>query len=171
MDKHNLTAERLREVFSYDAGNGLFRQKTRTSQRVRIGDIAGSKRTDGYVAMRVDGKHYAAHRLAWFYVHGVWPEDQIDHINGVRHDNRICNLRTATRAENGQNRAINKSSASGYLGVSWYPLSGKWLARIRKNGKLKHIGYFDTAERAHAAYLSAKLVLHTFNPTVRECLA
>jgi HNH endonuclease len=87
-----LTAERLRERLHYDAETGVFTRRVGSSN-ARAGDVAGSVHSTGYVRISIDGGKYTAHCLAWFYVHGVWPSDQIDHINRNRSDNRIANLR------------------------------------------------------------------------------
>ena len=103
--KQELTAERLREVLAYDPDTGVFTWKARTSpfSRVNVGDVAGNLRRDGYIEICVDGRKHQSHRLAWLYVYGEWPADQIDHINGIRTDNRIANLREANNAENHHN--------------------------------------------------------------------
>ena len=85
----SLTAERLREVLDYDPDTGVFTRKVRTASSVKVGDVAGSLNGKGYIRIRVDGRLYFAHRLAWLYVHGEWPVDQVDHINGIKNDNRI----------------------------------------------------------------------------------
>lgn len=111
-----LTAERLRELLSYDPETGIFR-RVATRRQVKSGDIAGSDDGKGYWRIRVNGEKHRAHRLAWLYVNGAWPIDQLDHINGDKLDNRICNLREATNSENQQNRSLPKSNTSGRLGV------------------------------------------------------
>ena len=93
---------------------------------------------------------------------------QIDHINGVRCDNRFSNLREATAAENGQNQAVPRHNTSGFMGVHWNRRAGNWQARIMIAGRNKYLGYFDTPEAAHAAYCAAKAKHHTFNPVLRD---
>lgn len=96
-----------------------------------------------------------AHRLAWLYIYGEWPIDQLDHINRNTSDNRIENLREATQSQNNANRSANKSKKYSPLkGVSFYPDSKRWTASIRINNKNRHLGCFDTAEEAHAAYVA-----------------
>lgn len=143
-----LDSTRLRATLRYDQETGVFHRPT-------TGAIAGSLHSNGYVYIKVAGRRYAAHRLAWLYVHGVWPEDQLDHINRRRGDNRIANLREATGVTNAANRNPRADSKSGYLGVTWYARSGKWQATTRKGGKTRHLGYFDTVAAARAAYLGA----------------
>lgn len=112
-----LTQAKLKELLEYDPISGVFRRKINIGG-AKIGDIAGTDNGDGYMKIRVAGKSYKAHRLAWLYVMGRWPKNDIDHINGVRCDNRIINLREATRAENKQNtRKANSNNRTGLLGV------------------------------------------------------
>lgn len=114
--------------------------------------------TDRYVKIRIDHVLYSAHRLAWLYVYGEWPLDQIDHINNDKTDNRICNLRLATQSENIVNRRAQSNNSSGRKGVT---RSGKrWSASIRSNGHRYHLGTFDTVDDAHAAYSEAACRLH-----------
>lgn len=155
-----LTAERLREVLDYDPDTGVFTRKVRTGN-VKIGDVAGSFNGKGYIRIGIDGRLHRAHRLAWLYVTGEWPKDQIDHINGDRGDNRLANLREVNNAENQHNlRKARADNTTGFLGVS--PRYGKFRAYIMVDGKNKHLGCFPTPEAAHAAYLEAKRGLHPF---------
>ncbi len=162
-----LTQSRLKELLRYDPDTGVFTWAVRR-HGVRIGDVAGGVDFYGYLCIKIDGRLYKAHRLAWLYVYGKWPADQMDHINGVCDDNRLRNLREATHAQNEQNRALNANNVSGYPGVSWHKRDRKWQSQIGFEGRGKHLGYFDDPESAYAAYLSAKAKLHTFHPTVRE---
>ena len=152
MAKADLTAERLRDLLNYDTETGIFVWKT-TAKAFLHGRQAGAIDRYGYIRIKVDGKSYSAHRLAWLYVHSTWPTDEIDHINGVRNDNRFGNLRVITRQGNVHNR--RKSwSASGYMGV--YANHGKWRSAINLDGKTISLGNFNTPEEAYAAYLEAK---------------
>ena len=109
----------------------------------------------------IDGERFLAHRLAWFYVHRVWPIAQIDHKNVDNSDNRIANLREATQSQNQANKPLNqKVSGTGFKGVSLYKKTGMFFARIRVNRKLIHLGSFDRAEDAHAAYVVAANDIH-----------
>jgi HNH endonuclease/AP2 domain len=156
--------ERVMEVLDYDPDTGIFRWKVRLSNSIHVGDIAGSPDGEGYLMIRLDNRYYKAHRLAWLYVHGAWPDDQIDHINTDPADNRIANLRQATQLLNKQNsRRSHRDSASRYLGVSWDRARSKWLAQICVNGQRKNLGRFDTEEAAYAAYLAAKAAIHPFS--------
>ena len=162
-----LTAERLREILNYDPDTGVFTWRVPKGRRVKAGAVAGCDNGDEYIRIRIDGRDYRAHRLAWLYVHGCWPSDQLDHINGNRSDNRMSNLREATPAENNQNRAISSKNTSGFPGVHWHRAKCKWQAQINVNGKKRHLGWLSDPAEAHAAYTAAKARLHTFNPTVR----
>ena len=154
-----LTVQRLKEVLHYDADTGLF---TRFAGRGRWKERAGTINR-GYLTIIVDQKRYRAHRLAWLYVHGEWPNDEIDHINGERADNRISNLRVATRTQNLHNISkANRNSKSGLRGTMWISSTNKWRAAIVVEGKFKHLGMFDEAEQAHAVYVEAKRILHPF---------
>lgn len=157
------TQEQLKAVVSYCHETGLFTRIAVTCNRVKLGDIPSHINGEGYVHFSVNGTLHKAHRLAWLYVHGVWPAGQIDHINGIRTDNRICNLRIATNSQNQQNRASpRKDSQAQIVGVSFWPRNGKWRARIGKEKRSIWLGYFETKEAAAEAYMKAKQELHTF---------
>jgi len=161
-----LTAERLREVLSYDSETGVFCW-LKPLRNGTTGALAGGFRADGYLVIGMHGKTYRAHRLAWLFVHGCWPVADIDHINGDRADNRMGNLRAASRAENQQNRTLDVKNTSGFHGVSRYAGGKKWRARIQVDGVEQHLGTFESPEDAEEAYLAAKAALHTFQPTPR----
>lgn len=147
-----LTAVKLRELLDYDETSGIFTRRVRTSNRIKAGDRAGTPDANGYCCIRLEGATHKAHRLAWLYVHGVWPSGEIDHINGVKSDNRIANLRDVTKSVNQQNRRR----------VRGYNRDGKqWKAQIRADGVTHHLGCFKTEDEAHRAYLAAKERLHT----------
>lgn len=155
-----LNLDRLRSVLDYSPSLGLFKWRVARG-RSAAGSVAGYTNQHGYVCIGVDGAVYAAHRLAWFFTHGSWPEKQIDHINGDRSDNRIANLRVVDRCGNSQNRrAAHRDSSHGFLGASWNVQHKRWQAKIVAQKIRHHLGYFDTAESAHAAYMQAKQRLH-----------
>lgn len=153
----DLTAERLRELLSYDPLTGEF---VRLAGRNGVGRQAGSVGGPGYVYISVDDKKYLAHRLAWLHTHGRWPDGQIDHINTVRTDNRLCNLREASPALNNENRrkVRRDNLSSGKTGVSRQ--RDEWRARIWVRGKPMFLGQFPSIEEASSAYLTAKRSLH-----------
>ena len=157
----DITVETLRRLLDYEPDTGIFCWRIQPSRSVKAGAVAGSVNGDGYRYITVNRKAFAAHRLAWLYTHGVWPDHQIDHINGYKTDNRIANLRDVSGTVNMQNQTRSpKNSTSGYRGVRWDKRDKRWRATIKVNRKCHHIGYFKTAEEAHAAYLAAKLRLH-----------
>ena len=150
------------ELLDYDQDAGVFIRKVATARSTKVGDIAGSKHICGYVEIALEGKRYLAHRLAWLYVYGIFPVNLIDHVNGNRADNRISNLREASRSENAQNmrNAHDDNGSSGLLGVSKNGYG--WQARICLNGKQRYLGTFPTPQEANSAYLSAKREIHPF---------
>ncbi|MEX5744645.1 HNH endonuclease signature motif containing protein [Massilia sp. X63] len=158
------TLERVKELLEYDFKSGLFKWKKVTSNRAVLGAEAGwFHQASGYRIISIDGEKIRSHRLAWFYMTGAWPPDQIDHINGVRDDNRWCNLRPATDAQNAQNKRHAKSDnhSSGLLGVSRNDKRFRpWRAHLTLSGKYYHLGNYETKEEAHEAYLKAKRKMH-----------
>lgn len=154
-----LTKQRLRELLSYDPETGDFRWLVNRGT-VRVGSVAGTPNAKGHLQIRIDGVKYYSHRLAWLWVYGAWPLDQIDHINAVKYDNRLSNLRAASSSENGRNRGAQKNNSSGLKGVYQRKKLGKWQASIKLYGKLKHLGTFTSAESASAAYAAAAHKYH-----------
>ncbi|CZZ63295.1 TPA: HNH endonuclease [Enterobacter hormaechei subsp. hoffmannii] len=154
--------ELLRSLFLYDPVTGRLCHKA-NRRRVKAGSCADStRRADGYrqVALRLDGKQYQlkAHRVAWILEHGSIPDGlQVDHINGIREDNCLCNLRLVTQRENDQNRR----KARGY---GWNKGCSKWEAYIRVDGVRHHLGLFTSEAAARAAYLKAKARYHPSTP-------
>ncbi len=162
-----LTAERLRELLDYDQETGIFTWLVTRGKGLR-GTIAGSAKEDGYVMIRIDRRRYRAHRLAWLHVTGEWPEEEIDHVNRQRADNRFVNLRQATRSEQQQNVLLQSTNKSGYRGVSWHERDKRWQAQIHANCKATSLGNFHTPEEAYAAYCAAAASMHTTNPFVKS---
>lgn len=155
-----ITAEEIRARLDYDPETGVFTYKYAVARCIKVGFVAGAIDTSGHRQIKVFGRGYSAHRLAWLYVHGEWPALHIDHINGVKDDNRIANLRLATRSQNLHNRKNLRNNTSGYKGVSWNRTLKKYQAYIGCNGKIKHLGFFEKAKDAHDAYCVAALRLH-----------
>lgn len=157
-----LTQKRLKEVLHYSVRTGIFTWKTRLARRIHIGDVAGSHpNSQGYTHIAIDGIEYKAHRLAWLYVYGEWPDGEIDHKNTVKHHNWIKNLRDLTRTGNKQNTTkAYTNNKTGLLGVSFNKESRNFIAKIMINGKTKTIGRYLTPELAHKAYVKAKRKYH-----------
>lgn len=161
MEQNELNAKIARELLLYDQNTGVLLWRVSRGQML-AGDRAGYRKPScGYRTILINRRRYQEHRIAWLIYHGEWPKHQLDHINGIRDDNRISNLREATPSENRQN--IKKVvSNSGFMGVTWNKAVGKWQAAIKLNGKNMHLGVFKTAEDASVAYLKAKSSLHSF---------
>jgi hypothetical protein len=161
---YSLTAARLREVLSYDPDTGIFTWRV-SRGTAKAGSVAGSPDKDGYVILGLYGRLYKAHRLALFHAYGSMPDTHIDHRNGVPGDNRLSNLRPATRSGNCQNqRCAHSNNVSGLLGVSQD--GNRWRAQIQVDGVNRYLGLFNTPELAHAAYLAAKALYHPFQTLV-----
>lgn len=159
-----ISAETLRESLDYDPETGVFIWKVNHGKCVP-GERAGSLNNfHGYESIGVAGRRLLSHRLAWLYVYGEWPEDQIDHINRVRSDNRITNLRLATCSENLQNTKLRLDNKSGHKGVIWFRRDSVWRAYITVNRVSQHLGYFPQINDAIAARKAAEAKYHPFAP-------
>ena len=158
-----LTQSRLHELFNYDGKNLIW--KVRRKGTKGIGSIAGCiDWPKGYRRVHVDGVLYLAHRLVWLYHNGQFPTDQIDHINGIKDDNRIENLRSVDNQTNNRNKARAKNNTSGITGISWSEGRRKWEAKITIDGKSVFLGRFDCKYRA-ASIRELAGVLYDFHPT------
>ena len=148
-----LTQERLKELLDYDPLTGVFRWRVYRARGARPGSIAGTPNDNGYILIGIDGVVRRAHRLAWLYINGKQPTGLIDHVNGDKTDNRIANLRLATKSTNGANSKTRCDSSIGLKGV--YRNRARYSARISCNGTRYRLGTYDTPELAHAAYCAA----------------
>jgi hypothetical protein len=157
-----ITQSELKQVLNYNQDTGIFTWKIDIGKKYKAGQQLKSTQ-HGYIRITYKQKTYKAHRLAWLYVYGKLPDNFIDHINGIRNDNRICNLRDVTHTENNQNqRKPHKSNkSSGLLGTTWHIRDCRWQASIKSNGKTIFLGNFDDKYSAHNAYLNAKRLLHS----------
>lgn len=157
----NLTISELRDRFTYHPDTGLF-TRNKTHRRWVAGSVLTGTKSHGYVRVCVDGKQISAHRLAWFWMTGDWPPQDIDHIDGNRSNNAWANLRHVDRSTNLENIRSAKShnKSTGLLGAYHSPTAGRFVSRIQVRGKTINLGSFETAEEAHAAYLSAKRQHH-----------
>ncbi len=148
-----MTQEELRRLVEYCPRTGQFFWKVATGSG-SPGKAAGCLCSDGYVRIKVR-KLYLASRLAWFYMTGEWPKEQIDHKNGIKHDNSWRNLREATAGQNIANRGKQSNNRSGFKGVHFCNRNKKWIARIGRDGATHYIGSFDDLEMAARAYADA----------------
>jgi hypothetical protein len=151
-----LTLEVLKEILHYDPETGVFTWKIRPANCIQIGAVAGSICLEGYRIIRVFKHNYKAHRLAWLYMTGEWPT-YIDHANGDKADNRICNIRPCTKEQNGSNRRRLSNNTSGFKGVTFRPDKKlrPWVAQIKTRDRSRYLGCFCTPEEAHNAYVLA----------------
>lgn len=155
----DIDAQAVRELLSYEAETGDLVWRVNRGRYYVAGRPAGSVTRDGYRRVSILGARVHAHRLAWAHVHGEWPSGPIDHIDGNRTNNAISNLRVVTKRVNSQNqRHATRASASGVLGV--WAVGSRWRAAIKDRGRSRYLGYFDSANEAHEAYVTAKRRLH-----------
>lgn len=159
--RRNVTADKLREILSYDPETGLFRWRISPSANVVVGANAGTlNRASNRHYITINNVMHRRSRLAWLYVHGEWPRFVIDHINSNPQDDRIANLRDVTSTLNAQNtQRPKKNNKYGFRGVE-RRRTGRYSAYIRIDGKKKYLGMFDTPSEAEQAYVSAKRSLH-----------
>jgi hypothetical protein len=155
MPDNELCQKSLKQALKYDKYTGIFKRLSSYGP-VKKGDIAGSRRSDGYEIIHIFGKPYYSHRLAWLYEYGYMPENAIDHINRNPSDNRIKNLREVSRICNSRNCKLFVTNSSGVKGVSWVKRMKKWGAYITINYKRKHIGFFNDFDEAVCHRLAAE---------------
>ncbi len=153
-----ITAERLRELLNYDAETGVFTNRThRSHSRMPAGAVAGSVISTGYLRVVIDAKAHLCHRLAWLYVYGRWPDNSIDHINGIRSDNRISNLRDVPHSVNMQN-GVARGTKYGYPGIMYS--KGSYFGKVKVQGRRIYTKAYPTPELAHRGWLELKSELH-----------
>jgi hypothetical protein len=163
-----ISQEYLKSILDYDPETGIFTWKHRPREHFKTepvwkswntrysGAVAGGRNGGEYIIISINRRSFLAHRLSWLYMIGEFPQDQIDHINGVRDDNRIVNLRSVTNSENHRNQKKPKSNSSGVTGICWHKRKNKWHAYIRTDDKRIHLGYFDNIFEAACARKSAE---------------
>ncbi|HBZ17536.1 MAG TPA: Fis family transcriptional regulator [Pantoea sp.] len=155
----------LIRLLDYNQDTGVFTWNVAIGRRIKAGMKAGSISSNGYLKIKLNGKAYRAHHLAWLACKKEWPQQELDHINGDKLDNRIINLRLATRSQNNSNVLLRADNSSGYKGVSWQLPNRKWVARISINRKRITLGFFATKEEAAKAYRLASIQYHgEFSP-------
>lgn len=155
-----ITQKELKQVFHYDPDTGKFTYISRTSNRVKVGNTAGSKvkpKKKTYLAVNIKCKFYYLHRLAWLYIYGSFPINEIDHVNGNGSDNRIVNLREVDSTNNNRNMKLFCTNKSGIVGVSWHKALNKWSSQIHINYEKIHLGYFDNILDAAMARNKAEI--------------
>ena len=151
-------ADEARALLDYDPETGVLRWKQHMTPRARAGTEAGVIQSGKYRRIGINGRYYMAHRLAWLIVTGEWPTHEIDHRNGQKSDNRLCNLRQATPEQNKRNTSHKNNT--GLIDASYSSVNGKYRAQIRVGGSRKFLGWFANAEDAHAAYVAAAREYH-----------
>lgn len=154
------TYDQLDRVLKYNPETGKLHWKVDRSQRVKAGRVAGTLHNKGYISLEYEGVSYLAHRVVWLLCNKEWPSHFIDHKDLDRSNNKLQNLREATRAGNSHNHPTRKDNSSGVKGVNWHKRQCKWIARIQVNKSRILLGYFDLLEDAKAAVESARLQLH-----------
>lgn len=162
-----LTQARLKEVLHYDKRTGVFTWRVDVGNQVQAGTRAGCRATQKdhtTIRIRVDGKLYLAHRLAWLWVRGQWPPKQVDHEDRNPSNNAWGNLRLATNKQNMENTCVRSGSKSGVVGVSWDSGKGRWHAQIGHNGEVVHLGHYVELEPAIAARKAAEKLYFTHAP-------
>lgn len=153
--------EKLKDIFLYDKESGLFTWKIKPNKRIQIGDVAGyTHKGTGYVRITFDGTSYRAHRLAWAFMTGSWPEKEIDHKDTNRVNNKWDNLRESTSQQNSFNRNTRSDNTSGVKGVYFIPKSNKWAGVIWLDGKRHYLGSFKTLEEATEVVVKERERLH-----------
>ena len=155
MNKNDLAASYVRELFDYDTETGNLISKVTRGNSI-AGSVAGGDDGKGYKTVTVDYARYKAHRLVWLHHYGEWPDGPLDHINGVSSDNRLANLRLVTQSINLRNQKLSTSNSSGVCGVRWRKEHEKWEAAITVNYERKHLGCFANKEDAIAARKQAE---------------
>lgn len=153
-----LTQERLKELLNYDQETGVFTWQVSNHNSIKAGSIAGTI-SHGYIRIKILNSSYRAHRLAWLYMTGSWPIDQIDHIDGNKQNNSFINIRQASHSQNQRNKPIQKNNNSGYKGVTWHKRLQKWQAQLRHNKKTYYIGVFKDLELAAEAYKNLAVIM------------
>jgi len=167
---------KLREIavnlIDYNPETGELRWR-QARRRSAVGAISTTKKSNHYLAVHIQGRQYLAHRIAWLISYGRWPFGDIDHINGVRDDNRICNLREVTRSENSFNSGKKTLNTSGFKGVHLFKRTGTYQVQIKVRGKRYNLGYYKTAEEAAKVYAEAAKKYHqefAHKPTIEQIL-
>ena len=159
MTKKILTHQELKNLLEYDKNTGNFFWKE-SRGNIKKGSLAGTNKKNWYVDIKINKTLYKAHRLAWLYVYEKWPSNYIDHINQIKNDNRIENIRDVSFSENRQNITLFKNNKLGVKGVCWDKLQKKYHVQISHNKKVIHLGYFKSIEEAKQKRKEAEIKYH-----------
>jgi hypothetical protein len=155
-----LTKDYVANLLEYNPETGELRRKISRSSNARVGQIVGTIRPDGYLSVMINGCRYQAHRVAWLLAHGEWPDDVVDHVNGIKTDNRISNLRACSQSENVMNAKTRSNNTSGVKGVCWHKAKNAWHASVCARGRRVFGGYHKNLEDAKRAVMSLREQLH-----------
>lgn len=145
------TQEQVHSLFSYDPETGILFRKVTTNRNALAGEPAGWINNHGYLNIKIDRRTYKVHQIVWLYVYGIWPVGVIDHINQIKTDNRIANLRDTTVQINNINKSVRKDNTTGIPGVTWRERDKLFYAACRRDGKQNYLGSFKSAQEALAA--------------------
>jgi len=154
-----ITHDELKSLFSYDPSVGVFIRKIDRGP-FKAGITAGTKGNQGYIRIQIGKKIYGGHQLAWMYIHGEFPSKLVDHINSIRHDNRIENLRECSVSQNSTNKKLGANNTSGAKGVSIHKPTGRWQVNISVNKKQRNFGYFNDFELAELVAIEVRNKYH-----------
>ena len=152
-----LTQGTVHQLLDYNPETGELKWKVSRGSR-KVGGVAGTA-SNGYLVVRVNGKLYRNHRIIWLWVYGYFPENQIDHINRIRSDNRIDNLREVSQTCNNRNCGMSSNNKSGVTGIHWFTRCSTWQSFIMVDYKRKHLGYHKDLTEAVAHRLAAEQCL------------
>lgn len=151
----------LKDRLHYDPHTGIFRWRFSAARRIKPWDIAGCHDGKKYIVIKFFGRLHGAHRLAWLYMTGEWPKNEVDHIDGIPDNNSFANLREATHKQNLENVKLSARNTSGYRGVTWCKYNKKWAAQVKHNGKKLKLGYFKDIEKAAEVAAAKRKELYT----------
>lgn len=172
-----ITQDELKKILHYNPDTGIFTRLVNFGTKKKSGEIVSNISSSGYSNITINYKNYYAHRLAWLYIYGYFPKNQIDHINGIKSDNRICNLREADNCKNQLNTKLQSRNSSGHKGVSWLKSKNRWRVLCSVNKTRYYLGLFKNIEDAKSAYDNFAKIHHgdfyrdASHPTVSQTVS